>query len=171
MFAYYSSAFGANALLFDHPLLEIAVTGSTIMLLVCFIFAAEYGVAVLLVPTHLWALVNGGRRHVNKRVLVPPPSTRRVDVLKRGFLRFISDYAVDPVVAILANLRLVEIGCAAPKCVGWYQYVYKVAAMIFVHEWLTKSLKRGLRNDALLGVVETKVAPCYVKEFSNAGMS
>lgn len=87
------------------------------MSFVCFILAADYGIADLLLPARLRALTDGDRYCANERVLVPLSSTIRADVLKRGLPRLNSDCTVDLVAAIVAFARLSKIDWAALDCV------------------------------------------------------
>lgn len=134
------------------------------MSLVCFVQAAEYGVADLSMPALLRALTEYGRLRANEGVLVPLLGKMRAKILKRVLLRIISNYAVGLVAATLAFARAGKTDWKAPDCVGRYSYGFAYVAIIFVPEWQTKSLKRSLYGDALLEVAHAKVAPRYVEE-------
>lgn len=81
-----------------------------------------------------------------------------------------SDFIIRPVSVILAVALAGEINWEASDCVGWFLYVFTDAAITFVPERQTKGLRRGIRIDGLPGVIHAKVAPRYVKEFSDAIM-
>lgn len=91
------------------------------MSLVYFILITKYGVANLFIPACLWSLAERGRFCKNEGGLVPLSNENemRMKVLKRRLLRLISDYAVDPVAAILVFACIGEIDWAAPGCLGW----------------------------------------------------
>lgn len=80
MFAYYTSAFGDNALGFGPLLHETAMTELTIIYFVCFIHAAEYCVADLFTPAHLRRITDDDQPRTNKGVLVSFSSKMRADV-------------------------------------------------------------------------------------------
>lgn len=122
-------------------------------------------------PARLRVLAEDGRLRTNEEVLVPLSGNMRANVLKRGLVRLISDRAVDPVAKILAFARLVKMDWAAPDCVEWFPYEFTDSAITLVLEWHTKSLKHGLRGDALPEVVHAKAALRYVEGFRGAGMS
>lgn len=92
-------------------------------------------------------------------------------MLQRGLVYFIRDCAIVSVAAILAFARVGVTDWAAPDCVGMVLYASAEVSIIFVPEWQTKSLKRGLRGDTLPGVVHSKVALRFVEEFCDAGIS
>lgn len=109
LIAYCSNAFGDNTPWFGHLLLETSIIEFTIMCLVCFIHATEHCVPDSFLFAPLWVLTEGGHLCANERVLVPLPNKLMADVLKRGFLRLISDCNVNPVSAIFALARASEI--------------------------------------------------------------
>lgn len=141
------------------------------MSFVCFFQAAEYGVADLFMPGRLRASTESGLFRANEGVFLPLSSDLRTDVLKRGLLCFISDCTIDPASAIIAFERAGEMEWAAPDWVGWLLYNFKDTAFISVPEWQRKQLKRGLRGYCVHGVAHAKMAPRYVEEFSDAGIS
>lgn len=77
MFAYYSSAFGNNALQFGHLLFETVMIEFTVMWFVCFIQAAEYAMADFFISARFLALTDDGQLCANERVLVLLPSDMR----------------------------------------------------------------------------------------------
>lgn len=118
LFVYYSSAFGGKTPPFDHLLPETAVTELTIMSFVCFLLAAEHGVAELLLLAYLHMFAEVCYLRANESILVPLSSQMRANVLcvcvLRGLSRVIIDCAVDPVAAALAFARLGKTSWAAP---------------------------------------------------------
>lgn len=69
-FAYYPGAFGNGCQLFSWLLCKTAITKSTVMLFVCFIRAAEFGVPDLFLPTRFRALQEKGCVRKNEKDLI-----------------------------------------------------------------------------------------------------
>lgn len=148
----------------------MAMTEFTIMSFVCFIQAAKYGAADLLLPAHLPVLAEDARTCTGGGVLAQLSCEMRASTLKRGLSQTISDCVVHPVATFIAFARAGEIDRTATNCLGCFLYDFVDATIIFVSEWETIGLKRGLREDALPGVVHAKVVPCQVDEFCDACM-
>lgn len=108
-------------------------------------------------PAHIQVVAESGRICANKRVRVLLLSEGRANVPKRGLLRLFSDYAINPVAAILVFARFGKVDCTTPVCLGWFLYDFTNAAIVFVPEWKTKSLIHGPRGDALPEAVHAKV--------------
>lgn len=66
----------------------------------------------------LRVLAEYDRLCANERFLVPLPRKMKANVLRRGLLCIISDYAVDPVATIPAFARCDKTDWTAPDCVG-----------------------------------------------------
>lgn len=110
----------------------------------------------------LWVQFEKGCLRAKEEALVLLLSKMRVNVLKRGLLRNISNFFVDPLAAILDFARADDIYWTASECVDWFCYEFEDAAIVFVSGWLTKSLKQCLRGDALARLAEAKVASRYL---------
>lgn len=122
-------------------------------------------------PARHRAQLENGHLRTNERVLVPLPIEMRANILKRVLLHTTSDCAMDPVAAIIAFASAGEIDWTAPNFVGWFLYDSVDAATTSIPEWQTKSLKRGFCGSAIPKVANAKVAPDYLKNTRDAGMS
>lgn len=80
------------------------------MFFIFFVQLAEYCKTNLFLPARVRASTKNGRLRLSEGVLAQLPGEMRANVLKRGFLRIISDCAVNPVAAISSFARDGEIG-------------------------------------------------------------
>lgn len=100
LFVNSSSAFIDRAKRFGYHLLEAAMTEVTIMSLVCFILAAEYGETDLFLPAGFWSLVADDGSRESEVALVLLLCVMRAIIVKGGLLLIIRDCAADPAAAI-----------------------------------------------------------------------
>lgn len=84
MLAYNSSLCGDSAKQIGSLLRETATMNLTIMSLLCFIWAAEYGVAILFFTSRLQAWTDNGSHRAIKSVPVLLPGKKRANILKWG---------------------------------------------------------------------------------------
>lgn len=79
--------------------------------------------------------------------------------------------SVDLKAAVSVFARAGEIDWYVLDGLGGSLYEFVVATAISVPKWQAKSLKQGLRDEALPGAVREKVIPFYAGEFCDAGVS
>lgn len=88
------------------------------MSFVCFIQAAEYGIANLFLSSHLRVSIGDVWLPANKGVFVSLPCEMRAYIFKRGLLRMSRSCTMDLLAAILAVARAGVINWAVPDCLG-----------------------------------------------------
>lgn len=95
----------------------------------------------------------------------------RANILYHGLLPNISDCVVELTAAVSASARAGKTDWTAPDCLGRFHYDFANESISFEREWHTKSLKRGLCEDALQRTVNAKHAPCCADKLRDAYMS
>lgn len=171
VFSYYTGAIGDNTPWKSLLLREIARTEFVIMIFVCFVCTAEFGVNEIFVLQRLRFLVKEQRLLEKYGVTGPLPDAMRDAILQRGLLQIIEGCAVDPVNAILAFAHSGKIGWTAPDALGWFLYEFDKACIINVPEWSAAGQKRGRAGKSVVGTARLEISPAYVAEFCEAGMS
>lgn len=109
MFAYSSDSSDCSGQPFSPLLCKTAITRATVMLLVCFVRAAEFGALGLFLPSKFHVLQNDCCHRANKVIHILLSREIKADIVDESLLTMISNCEVDLVSALLAHARMNEI--------------------------------------------------------------
>lgn len=141
------------------------------MSFVCFILAAEYGVANLNMPACYLAAAENGRLSANENYLAPIPSEMRAKCLNRGLLRTCNDCAGEPVAAILDIALVDETIRTLSDRVGWFSTTSQMRQLFYFHGGRPNYWDEAFLLMLYPVLAHAKVASCYVEEFCDASLS
>lgn len=134
MFAYYSGASGNGGIPFSRLLYESAIMKFKVVLLVCFIWAFEFGVLDLLLSCRFRALHEKGCLRVNEVILIPLSREMMAKIKNWRMLTIINDCENVRVLALLTHARMNKSDLLNSVALGWCLYDFTTTINIVVPE-------------------------------------
>lgn len=143
MFAYFSSELGNGGQPFSRLLRKTAITKHTVMLLVCLVWAAEFGVPGLFLPGKFRASRDEWRLRAIEKVFIPLSPKVKTKIMDWGLLPLITVCKVDSVPALLVYARLDEIDWSDSATSGCYVYDFTAGILFAVQEWKVDGARKA----------------------------
>lgn len=163
MFAFYLGVLGNCGQLFSRLHHKTVITKFAVMLLVCFVCAALFGVPELLLFGRFCVLRDEDRFITKKGALIPLSRKMKANIMQQGLLPTIIDREVAQPFVLSPFPPARKIKWTKEKALNWHLYDFAFAVIIAVSGRKADGYENSCHGDSLSGVVHPKVISSYVE--------